>query len=76
MDTLSNQNFIMPAQVRGDRQLFAAVAAAASGTSTTHSAPIADNLYHRASDAVESHQHHDGYDDGLVHCHGWAVSDR
>ncbi len=62
-----------PAAPRGkDRAFFANVTAAAS----THAQAPATHQSRRSTDVATIHHNQDGYDEGLVHSHGWAASDR
>jgi hypothetical protein len=61
---------------RKDQECHAAVAAAASADTAAHSEPPAEYQGRRATDVARSQQHQDGFDDGLVHSHGWAMSNR
>jgi len=73
VDTHLTQDFTLPASLtRSDRSIFAA----GSDSATTHSEPLGEDRGWRAADVEQSYQHDDMYDDGLVHSHGWAVSDR
>jgi hypothetical protein len=55
------------------REFLAAVAAASSCSAGES---FAGNYGRRGTDIGHIHHNEDGYDDGLVHSHGWAASDR
>ena len=76
MNIRRTPNFAPDGSAGHGRDFFAAVAAAASGTGATVTESAMDGRRHHASDREQYHHNHDGYDDGLVHSHGWAVSER
>jgi S-adenosylmethionine hydrolase len=69
-------NFAPDGSTGHGRDFFAAVAAAASGNGASVTESAMDGRRRRASDREQYHHNHEGYDDGLVHSHGWAASDR
>jgi hypothetical protein len=76
MNIRHTPNFAPDGSTGKGRDFFAAVAAAASGTGATVSESGMDGRRRRASDHEHHHHNQDGYDDGLVHSHGWAASER
>jgi hypothetical protein len=56
--------------------LFAAVTRAAGGEAGVGVGQSSGSPSRRHTDHEQYSHNHDGYDDGLVHSHGWARSDR
>jgi hypothetical protein len=74
MNIRRTPNFAPDGSTGNGRDFFAAVAAAASGNGTSVTESAMDGG-RRATDIEQYHHNHEGYDDGLVHSHGWAASD-
>jgi hypothetical protein len=75
MNIRRTPNFAPDGSTGNGRDLFAAVAAAASGNGVNLESGM-DGRRRRSTDHEQYHHNHEGYDDGLVHSHGWAVTER
>jgi hypothetical protein len=75
MNIRRTPNFAPDGSTGQGRDFFAAVAAAASGNGPNGTDPGMDGGHRRSTDIEQYHHNHEGYDDGLVHSHGWAATD-
>jgi hypothetical protein len=76
MNNRLTTNFAPDGSTGHGKDFFAAVAAAASGNGANVMESAMDGRRRRAADHEQYHHNHEGYDDGLVHSHGWAASER